>query len=174
MINCTFEANTADNGGAIYNRYSGVSVSNCEFRDNHAGNGGAIFCDGGDIDHSDFVDNSADYFGGALYVDVYAQLTVQNSVFERNRGKSSSYNVYLSDGANLITNNVTPSGLIPQTFTSLKAKINGCLGDYLILEYDYIYLPETDSALGKTGIEVNQDNLIIDGRGHTNQWRRSN
>ena len=167
VINCTFEANTAGNGGAIYNRYNGVSVSNCEFRDNHARNGGAIYCDGGDIDYSSFADNSADYLGGAFYVDVRAQLSVQNSVFERNRGKGAGYNVYLSEGARLITNNVTPSNLIPESFTSLKAKIDGCLGDYLVLEYDYTYRSEIDSALGNTGIEINQDNLIIDGREHT-------
>ena len=165
VINCTFEGNTADNGGAIYDLYRGVSVSDCVFQNNCANNGGAIFCDGAVISNTKFINNVAENYGGALYVMVNASARVEYSIFEGNRGISTSYNIYLSYGANLVTNNLNLAVLSSGCFSSLQSEISNCQDNVLRLIRDYIYLSESDSELRENGIQIKK-NLIIDGQGH--------
>lgn len=90
--NCTFDGNTAINGGAIYiNSYdssyrSNVTIIDTNFTNNYAsGYGGAIFSKYGDAEiiNSSFVENIALENGGAVYSKT-STLSIANSSFDGN------------------------------------------------------------------------------------------
>ncbi len=62
-----------------------VNLVNCTFENNFAQNGGAIYMDGGYLNISDshFINNYATYNGGAIYTD-FANATITSSRFEGN------------------------------------------------------------------------------------------
>lgn len=76
--NCRFEnLHAGDRGGAIWagGRDSRIDIRNCTFKDNSCGNwGGAICTDQIElyVYDSEFINNSADWDGGAVYLDVSA------------------------------------------------------------------------------------------------------
>ena len=108
IIDSTFRNNSAnDNGGAIMS-YGYVSIDYSDFISNTASNGGALYLDGASsfgseiesyIDYSNFKDNSALEWGGAIFNE--RDLTIFSSEFDsnsaQNGGAISSYNGYVND-----------------------------------------------------------------------------
>eukprot|EP00026_Physarum_polycephalum_P000928 Phypoly_transcript_00929.p1 GENE.Phypoly_transcript_00929~~Phypoly_transcript_00929.p1 ORF type:complete len:1270 (+),score=119.92 Phypoly_transcript_00929:471-3812(+) len=90
MNNCTFEANSAYNGGALA-AYGPLSCSNCHFTQNSATNrGGAVYSNASMVfSNSSFSTNNANQ-GGALYIYQSDSLTI--------------------DSCNLTNNNATNGG----------------------------------------------------------------
>ncbi|GEM_PF-1092979 len=96
LTNVNFEDNTSENGGGIYNfRDSDPRITNTTFSFNLAGggNGGAIYNNGSSrssnnsnpvITNSLFQGNSSSFDGGAIYNDIYTDITINNSTFTKN------------------------------------------------------------------------------------------
>jgi len=84
VTNCTFTNNTATgDGGAICN-WENLTVTNCTFTNNTARSGGAIFQDGViSLTNCTFTNNTAACYGGVIYNDL-GSLTVTNSTFADN------------------------------------------------------------------------------------------
>ncbi len=83
---CVFVSNAAEEGGAIFNRDGSPSLVDCVFEDNFATvGGGAIANKGGSPQLSScwFRMNGAD-FGGAIHNDENGQPTLTNCLFEAN------------------------------------------------------------------------------------------
>ena len=122
-----FSENTAYNGGAISaNVGSEVYVKNTKFNQNNASStGGAICVIGAKVsvsDGSEFIENSADYNGGAINVIIYevddgddflASLSVTDSTFNKNIAKNTGGAIYVAQNEYSITNT---------TFTENKAE----------------------------------------------------
>ena len=75
-------------GGAIYTPYDSsklfkVTINNCTFINNYAEYGGAIFMDGGqlDIENSQFINNTAYSFGGAIACEYNTRLSINRTKF---------------------------------------------------------------------------------------------
>ena len=79
-------------GGAIYTPYLEskkvkVTISNCTFKENYAEYGGAIYMDGGELNIADsqFIDNMAYNYGGAIACEYYTQLSINRTSFINSR-----------------------------------------------------------------------------------------
>lgn len=91
ITNCTFTANTSDEGGgAIYVDGGSTQVISSTFSANFSlGEGGAIQIDKGDIriEKCRFIENDADNYGGAIFAD-NAKLKIKKSEFISNNALS--------------------------------------------------------------------------------------
>ena len=93
ITNCTFSNNMGYGlfvqGGAIYATYnSAVNAANTKFYHNNADCGGAIFAFNFtdlNINHCDFFENIANYYGGSIYSD--SVIKVNHSNFYSNKAK---------------------------------------------------------------------------------------
>ena len=92
---CSFEGLQADNGGAVINRESKTQIGQmridkgCSFTSNKAKNGGAFanIDATAEIQNSDFIENEASGYAGAIYnaFDALpAVMTIKGTSFERN------------------------------------------------------------------------------------------
>ena len=88
VTSCSFEGNTADNGGAIYvTAESNLTLNASTFiRNNTTRCGGAIYASGSNLTLSDntFSGNTAGFYGGAMYV-VKSDVIINDSAFTHNR-----------------------------------------------------------------------------------------
>ncbi|MBQ2620532.1 MAG: hypothetical protein IJF84_04275 [Thermoguttaceae bacterium] len=111
---------TAGWGGAIYAE-GNVAIVNCTFESNHAGFGSVIYTTANlTIESSVISNNSADAYGGALYIaSTDSVVTISDSQFDSN-ACGTTYNTY--GGAILNTGNLTISGC---EFTSNSASYLG-------------------------------------------------
>jgi hypothetical protein len=97
VTNCTFSGNSAADGGAISNSFTGnLTVTNCTFSGNAAGAGGAIdnfgianFGTGTlTVTHSAFSGNTANGPGGGIENGPNCRLTVSDCTFSGNSGQN--------------------------------------------------------------------------------------
>ncbi|MCL2157497.1 MAG: right-handed parallel beta-helix repeat-containing protein [Methanobrevibacter sp.] len=91
IIDCDFKENTADGeGGAINYNGNGLSVDNSNFYNNIAYNGGAIYNNAYSptITKSNFTDNTANMYGGAIFLRYSDYTTISSCKFENNAGIS--------------------------------------------------------------------------------------
>ena len=88
VTSCSFEDNTADDGGAIYvTAESNLTLNASTFIGNNAtGHGGAIYASGSNLILSDnmFSGNTAGN-GGAMYVTAESSVTISDNAFTHNR-----------------------------------------------------------------------------------------
>ena len=88
VTSCSFEGNTADNGGAIYvTAESNLTLNASTFIGNNATrDGGAIYASGSNLTLSDnmFSGNTAGN-GGAMYVTAESNVTISDNAFTHNR-----------------------------------------------------------------------------------------
>jgi predicted outer membrane repeat protein len=128
---CVFSDNFADNsGGALYQYRGTLEVSNCAFVRNTArtsggvsGFGGAVMNDGANaaIRDSDFLENRAGRYGGAVYAtirDSYAdnEVAFAGCAFEKNEAAGGGGAVYVL------------GGLIPLNFDACSFTLNSAAG----------------------------------------------
>ncbi|GJP80238.1 hypothetical protein CLOP_g10471 [Closterium sp. NIES-67] len=112
IIDSDFVENQAGQGGALYADTGRITLLNCLFLRNgdHANSslGGAITSRGRTvIDNCSFVDNKAQDEGGALHFLPYDNLTIANSLFQRNsvlKQNGGAINVYAGTGAVRVVN----------------------------------------------------------------------
>ncbi|HNI43528.1 MAG TPA: autotransporter-associated beta strand repeat-containing protein, partial [Chitinophagales bacterium] len=113
---CNFSGNkTSSQGGAIFHKYTDLTVNNTTFCNNDAGSalsdrdGGAIHCDQGStltVNGCTFQDNVAGRYGSAISIASNAtSSSVSNSVFYSNNAGNSTSNVYRSAIANATLTN---------------------------------------------------------------------
>ena len=83
LEDCIFQ-NCTD--GAVYCIDTDVSIERCRFQNNSAFRGGAVYCEGGNltIKASEFHGNTAERHGGAIYCDDVLEITLKDSIFEKN------------------------------------------------------------------------------------------
>jgi len=119
--NSYFIANNASNGGAIYTYYSNIEIDNSHFIANNAVAGGAISAPSNNkalINNSDFSQNTASRFGGAIVVNgefEYSEITVENSIFAQNTDTEGTGDIALvNEDSKATLVNVTPSNLVPK------------------------------------------------------------
>ena len=100
IINCTFQNNSATNGGAVWldGSTGNASFTNCIFQNNGAtnsdGGGGAVWLSGstGNVSIADctFQNNSAGYSGGAVYLEESTvNVNITNCTFQNNSATNS-------------------------------------------------------------------------------------
>jgi len=133
IINCSFNNNAAEGGGAIENRNYGfaifitssnLNIINCNFTNNTALLGGGINNGGANVDiaNCNFDNNTANVEGGAIWNDGI-NMTVINCDFNNNSVDDAGGAIYnckygmTSDGGNLNVFNCT--------FNNNSAKNNG-------------------------------------------------
>lgn len=132
LANTQFNNNNAGTGGAIYNYGATLSVDNSTLTNNIAstGSGGAIVNDGYDsestvtISKSIFSDNSAKYYGGAIYNSDTASLYINNSKFTGN-GIQSGATVTSYGGAIANLESAANTTIVNSIFTGNKATTAG-------------------------------------------------
>lgn len=109
IINCTFEYNTARNGGGIHcygvnETQTNPIIRNCIFRQNTAlFAGGAIYKWGDSPNHRpflltkcDFINNSSAIFGGAIYMEeLCGQVILDSTSFINNNALSEAGAIYM-------------------------------------------------------------------------------
>lgn len=109
IINCTFEYNTARNGGGIHchgvnETQTNPIIRNCVFRQNTAlFAGGAIFKWGDSPNNGpflltkcDFINNSSAIFGGAIYMEeLCGQVILDSTSFINNNALSEAGAIYM-------------------------------------------------------------------------------
>ena len=100
VTSCSFEGNTADNGGAIYvTAESNLTLNASTFIGNNAtGDGGAIYASGSNLTLSDnmFSGNTAGN-GGAMYVTAESSVTISDNAFTHNRAVRNGGAMYSED-----------------------------------------------------------------------------
>lgn len=155
--NCSFYDNYAEEGGAIYivniNGASGtptadiVTIEHCSFTNNEANYGGAIVLRVGassNITESEFLNNHAEWRGGAIYINYGAYeatpITISGSNFSTNTTNGNGGAIYSDDQAsqlegtywyvtacNFSSNTATyRGGAIANYNTSNYPDISGC------------------------------------------------
>lgn len=119
IANCTISNNYAVEGGGMYifninGATSGttniVTIENCTFTNNSASNGGAIVLRVGassNITNCEFSGNSADWRGGAIYIDYgayeSAPITISTCNFINNSTNGNGGAIYSDDMASQLT-----------------------------------------------------------------------
>ena len=97
VTSCSFEGNTADNGGAIYViAESNLTLNASTFIRNIATReGGAIYASGSNLTLSDniFSGNTAGY-GGAMYVTAESSVTISDTAYTHNRAAEEGGAIY--------------------------------------------------------------------------------
>ncbi len=119
FINCTFENNNGNNGGAICcgDIHGVINITNSTFNNNSAsGRGGALYCGNVknmhttiNIENTVFTENHAYGYGGVIYTYQSADLYIKFSNFTRNYGYSEGGVIRNSgildiDGCNFYSN----------------------------------------------------------------------
>jgi predicted outer membrane repeat protein len=132
LLNCRFEANTAEqsggavygyasssptlegitfsgnrageNGGAMYHQGNSATLKDCHFEDNHAHYGGALFNSSSvvTVSGSVFLGNTADSNGGAIIS--YSTTRIVNSVFLGCSSGNEAGAVHVEDGTLWLAN----------------------------------------------------------------------
>ena len=102
VTSCSFEGNTADNGGAIYvTAESNLTLDASTFIGNNATrHGGAIYASGSNLTLSDnmFSNNTAVRGnGGVMYVTAESNVTISDTAFTQNRAARNGGAVYSED-----------------------------------------------------------------------------
>ena len=124
MDDCSFEKNTAEKGGVIFADSGNVVINNCSFVNNNATCGGVIQMIGGSLtidNNSAFINNTAKYYGGAVYCLNVDDLKICNSRFEDNTA------VFNAGGA-LYIQNITSTVTIENTnITGSNALMGGAI-----------------------------------------------
>jgi len=92
LTGCTFSGNTAEGDGGAIHLYSATAfVENTTFVGNGAENGGAVWCEGsGAVFYgfdSQFLENEADFWGGALFVTLNAQAVLYTCTLAGNSSR---------------------------------------------------------------------------------------
>lgn len=168
IVNCTFRNNIAGYwGGAIVAIRSDLTVLDSIFENNQvfgdindvadileSGRGGAIFIEEGatlQIKNSQFISNSAQYVGGAVYVGLVPNLILESNDFINNivaGGQQCSFcsvrggALYLIESSSIITN-CSFIGNHINTISeqvSLNYKLFFLTNNYIIIIIKYIYL----------------------------------
>lgn len=118
-----FESNSAKTaGGAIFADYVDLTVRRSTFRFNAAGNlsfihegGGAIFTDDGLVEESVIYGNSANGFGGGIFIDDdgLTGLTLRNSTVSGNQATRQGGGIYADADASLSNVTITDNDADP-------------------------------------------------------------
>lgn len=185
--NCTFiNVTSRKNAGAIFSdavdkKNISVLIKNSDFIDCHSEFGGAVIHLGGDLSiiNSNFIRNTAKYYGGAIYTS-FANLNMINSTLTGNSGENfsaiyfdkghlcilnstltnnSAYAVYLNDGEADISDSTFDNGKfnIYGVFVE-RYDIKNCNIDEDTISMDnenYIF------AIENTGLKLNLINSTI-------------
>jgi len=119
--NSYFIANNATDGGAIHISDSDIEIEKSHFIENNAVAGGAISASDMTkalINNSDFSQNTASRFGGAIVVNGEygdSEITVENSIFAQNTDTEGTGDIALqNENSKATLINVTPSNLVPK------------------------------------------------------------
>lgn len=184
---CTFEGNSAMNGGAIYiEGYQTTIFEDNRFNSNTAKNGGAIYIAGNDnlLKNSVFNENMASENGGAIYCfGDNNNMTIRAQNNSANRGGAIFWDTMTNgkvifkscsgNNAKLGDNVFLNKGKITISNSSLLYKYNATLADlqadieniyYLTLGRNYYFSADTDSNL-INGIDLKLI-YLIDGNGY--------
>ncbi|WP_066972667.1 DUF11 domain-containing protein [Methanobrevibacter filiformis] len=127
LINLTFAngnlTGTNNNGGAIYNNASKITITGSKFINNTAEIGGAIYNNNGTIslisENTSFINNTAISGGGAIYASANNNVTFINCIFSNNNVTNTTGNV--AGGAIYSNGNLN---IINSTFTNNSVNIN--------------------------------------------------
>lgn len=99
--NCVFVDNVAgSNGGAVYTRNSGRSISSSDLKQNSAFSGGAIavvngsFTSGGST--VNYIDNVATFNGGALYIEAVGTASLDLGNYSGNTASNAGGGIFAS------------------------------------------------------------------------------
>ena len=115
VTSCSFEDNTADNGGAIYvTAESNLTLNASTFIGNNATrDGGAIYASGSNLILSDstFSGNTADN-GGAMYVTAESSVTISDNAFTHNRAAEDGGAMYSDNSIVSISGSTKNSSIL--------------------------------------------------------------
>ena len=115
VTSCSFEGNTADNGGAIYViAESNLTLNASTFIGNNATHdGGAIYASGSNLTLSDnkFSGNTAGN-GGAMYVTAESSVTISDNAFTHNRAVGDGGAMYSEDSIVSISGSTKNSSIL--------------------------------------------------------------
>lgn len=167
VIGTTFEDNSAEYGGAIFNYYGIVDVTDSEFKRSYADLGASIFNEGGilTVSVSNFTNNSARK-GSAIYSQNDGTITVTGSNFTSNMaGKGSAIynsesNLIINDSSFVENNAYNGSGVVYNdrgTFKLKNSYFKGNTPENFRIQNSKINLIENENY-----IDVNTVSICLD------------
>ena len=186
ITSSTLTENMAENdGGAIYNFSGEITITSSTLTENMAENdGGAIYNDIGEITiiDSTLQQNTAKYDGGATYNTLVGSLTITKTAFNENIANERGMDIF-NNGQIFSKENISkiiqvhnelgkfyhlkPLKNNQKDFTYLNELINAETNE-IKLENDIILnIENNEQKTFENGIEIDRDNLVIDGNGHT-------
>ncbi len=110
FVNCTLRGNSSKLrvGGGMYVRGGNPVIVNSTFCQNTADNyGGGLYLkyvEQAKIERCVFIDNSSGYGGGGIGIDGYSSSLLSQCVFENNKAETYGGGIYNSDDCNVIIN----------------------------------------------------------------------
>ncbi|MCP4353587.1 MAG: hypothetical protein GY795_49695 [Desulfobacterales bacterium] len=137
ITNCTFSNNYADSGGAMYNYEASPSISDSAFNSNSANYGGGILfrkLTTTTVSNCTFKENTAQWRGGAIYIDYGAGPIISDCEFSSNTSNGNGGAIYADDRFSA-TGGTYPS-ISSSSFTGNTASYRG--GAIAIYNYDTI------------------------------------
>ena len=108
IVNCTFNGNSADRGGAVYNSSNNLTLADCTVIENSAMFGGGMYnldADSCAVTNCTFSGNWVGYNGGGMY-NQNSSPTLANAVFSGNRAQRGG-GVYGRDNSTPMLTNCT-------------------------------------------------------------------
>jgi predicted outer membrane repeat protein len=124
ILNCVFEDNYAEEGGASYTYHGGnPAFTNVEFSNNEADYGAATLDRAGtNATYTEciFENNLADYKGGAVFTDYGAMSSFYECEFIDNTATTEGGAIYTIDRASQTCANTTSFDLIDETWEDLE------------------------------------------------------
>lgn len=108
-------------GGAIYAYATDVKLTNCTIKDNAAFKGGAVYVEKGilEIINSDFINNTALYYGGSIAIHYSSNVLISNSRFSNGKALANAgAGIYLYESG--LTLNYS-------NFTNMQAKMGSAI-----------------------------------------------
>ena len=160
VINCTFNKNSANYGGAI----SRVNAINCTFINNEAYEYGGAMYEGGSAVNCTFVNNKAKEYGGAMEGGSAVNCSAVNCTFINNTAIESGAVEQLSSAVNCIFINNTAEytgamyggHAINCTFINNKGGVSDTIGDGLATNCTFV-----NNSVGYSAIEFYITNPVL-------------
>lgn len=189
VTNCIFKNNSSRrSGGVIFDEAGHIEIKGCEFSLNKTERFGGVICTQRgffDIKDSRFIDNEADMGGQSLFNEG-GVLNIESCEFKGkdediilNCNMMSIKDILIEKHQKIITsdlievvdeNNDYSSNILLTNFSIWELNdLIHCGDKEIILENDFnfIYLNSNEYYYNRKAIEIDVDNLIIDGQGHS-------
>jgi predicted outer membrane repeat protein len=148
---CDFQGNSAMDSGAVSFDGEHITINQCTFADNAAGVAGAVYISAGSqvvphtIEASNFVNNSCENDGGALYIVIgAAAVEIRSSNFSTNSAGNNGGAVWITASRSALYG----VKIEDCVFFSNQAKLGGAIASDHIMSLTSVVLASNEASAG--------------------------